>query len=204
MHETLKDRDYVVILARNAFRKYPPPPGLKTAWTQAESAIVDLAQQCEAFDPDGITVYTTALPCHKYDHTTSQKITEIFREYQPVDTVNLTDVLQIAIENYFHRKAQAQAKPNGAIILVILDSEPDDRMEMVNLIVETTQRMERNEELGISFIQVGEDLLARGFLQSLDDDLHQAGAKFDMVDTKVLDKIEEGSLTQILLDAIYD
>jgi len=42
-------------------------------------------------------------------------------------------------------------------------------------------RISREEELSVSFIQIGHDRSARAFLQKLDDDIR--GARFDIVDS---------------------
>ena len=54
------------------------------------------------------------------------------------------------------------------------------------------------------FAQVGDDSIARGFLSALDDDLGRAGAKLDIVDTKVLGEMEEKDIPQFLLNALFD
>ena len=86
------------------------------------------------------------------------------------------------------------------MILVLLDGEPADRMAVAKDIKEATHRIDVDEELGIGFVQIGEDLLAQGFLTALDDHLKQVGAKFDIVNTILLDKIELHSLTEFLLN----
>jgi hypothetical protein len=64
--------------------------------------------------------------------------------------------------------------------------------------------MERDEELAVSFIQIGKDAGATRFLKALDDELTRAGAKFDIVDTITLDDMEDLSIAEILMNAIED
>jgi hypothetical protein len=64
--------------------------------------------------------------------------------------------------------------------------------------------MDRDEELAISFVQVGTDAQATKFLKVLDDELQSAGAKFDIVDTITMDDMEDMTLTEVLLNAITD
>jgi hypothetical protein len=73
-------------------------------------------------------------------------------------------------------------------------------------IIEATQQMEKDEELAVSFIQIGNDPDATKFLKLLDDDLEKADAKFDIVDTLNIQDIEEENLTlkEVLLNAILD
>ena len=135
---------------------------------------------------------------------TSNKVSQIFIENEPNGTTALATVLQDATDNYFQRKQVHQTKPNGETILVITDGEPDDRKAVMKVIIETSRKMDRDEELGISFIQVGNDPHATRFLKVLDDELQGAGAKFDICDTITMEDMENLSLSEVLLNAITD
>jgi hypothetical protein len=74
----------------------------------------------------------------------------------------------------------------------------------MQVILEATQKLDRDEELAISFIQVGTDAAATAFLKILDDDLGRAGAKFDIVDTITMNDMEDLTLKEVLLSAISD
>jgi hypothetical protein len=71
-------------------------------------------------------------------------------------------------------------------------------------IVDASRRIDRDEELGVSLVQVGCDPQARRFLKVLDDDLVRAGAPFDICDTVTLDEMEDIGLTEVLLRAVND
>jgi Mg-chelatase subunit ChlD len=117
---------------------------------------------------------------------------------------DLASVLQDAIDSYLGRKAQGSAKANGETILVITDGEPDDRRAVMKQIIETSRKLDRDDELAISLIQVGSDRQATEFLKALDDQLQGAGAKFDIVDTITIDDMEDLTLAEVLLNAITD
>lgn len=74
----------------------------------------------------------------------------------------------------------------------------------MEVIITASRRMERDEELAISMIQVGSDPQATKFLKALDDQLQGVGAKFDICDAITLDDMEDMSLADILLNAIND
>lgn len=207
--ELLKNRDYTVIVAKTAAGVGVAPPKFEERWATAHDAIVELAQICERFDPDGITIYISSKDhadgCFKqYKQVTSDRIPAIFDENYPPEELNLLDGLQVALSDYFVARAANQSKPNGAIVVVLIDGEPRDRMSIVKTIVQATEQMETDEELGIGFAQVGDDLIATGFLTALDEDLRsQANAKFDIVHTRILNTTEPSSLTNFLTDIIY-
>ncbi|MGQ4649381.1 hypothetical protein [Lyngbya aestuarii] len=204
MSETLlRNRDYTIILARNASRTSPAPPGLEKLWLVAQESVIVLAKKCEEFDPDGITIYIASTPLQKYESETSNKLAELFQGQYASENINLLEALRAALNDYFSRKARGKTKENGEIITVILDDEPGERMAIIKLLVEATHKMDNQEELGIMFAQVGDDLIARGFLTALDDDLHRADAKFNLADTVILARMEESATVQLLLNALY-
>lgn len=206
----LENRNYTVILARTATDYPSPPPGSTERWQAAQTSIMNLVQYCESLDPDGITFYVSCrddtgdCQFRKYEHVTSQNLVAIIEENYPPEEISLKVVLPNALDDFFRRKKAQVTKSNGETILVILDGEPSGRMEIARSIVKASQRIERDEELAIGFVQIGQDPLAQGFLQTLDDNLKEAGAKFDIVDTKALDAIAPDSLSNFLLDVLKD
>jgi uncharacterized protein with von Willebrand factor type A (vWA) domain len=200
----LQDRDYTLIIDKSGSMSTPDQRGGRTRWQEAQESTLALARKCEQFDPDGITVYLFSGRFKRYDDVTSSKVEQIFLENDPMGTTNLAAVLQDATENYFKRKAAQQTKPNGETILVITDGEPDDRKAVMEVIVNASRKMDRDEELGISIIQVGSDASATKFLKALDDQLESVGAKFDICDTITIDEMEELTIAEVLLKAIND
>jgi len=200
----LKDRDYTLILDKSGSMSKREPNADKSRWLAAEESTLALARKCEQFDPDGLTVYLFSSRFKRYDNVTSDKVEQIFLENDPVGSTNLTAVLEDAFRDYFERKAKGKTKPNGESILVMTDGEPDDRRSVIESIINASRKLDRDEELAVSFIQVGQDLSAREFLKALDDQLLKVGAKFDIVDTITMDDMAEMSLTEVLLKAIED
>ena len=168
-----------------------------------ESALA-LTRKCEQFDPDGITVYVFSGRHKRYEDVTAAKVEQIFVENDPAGTTNLAGVLLHATDSYFQRKAAKKTKPNGETIIVVTDGEPDDRKAVMEVIVNTTKKMERDEELAILFVQVGADKQATSFLKALDDQMQSVGAKFDICDTITIDDMGDMSLTDVLMNAIED
>ncbi|MCU0566781.1 MAG: hypothetical protein MUF49_09315 [Oculatellaceae cyanobacterium Prado106] len=206
----LHNRDYTLILAKTAIDHALRPPGFSKRWVAAQKAILTLMQTCEKFDSDGLTLYLSCCGTQgkglfkQYRHVTSSYLEPILQSNFPPERVELEEVLQMALDDYFGRKAIGKTKPNGEMILVLLDGEPSDRPAMIKTIKAATQQMQTDEELGIGLIQIGEDAIARGFLSMLDKDLQASGAKFDIVHYKQLEAIEFNSLTEFLLNVLND
>ncbi|MFB2975534.1 VWA domain-containing protein [Microseira sp. BLCC-F43] len=200
----MEDRDYTLIIDKSGSMSTPDQPGGRSRWDAAQESTLALARKCEQFDQDGITVYLFSSRFRRYDNVTSSTVVQIFQENDPAGTTNLAGVLQDATNRYFERKAAGQTKAGGEIILVITDGEPDDRKGVMRVIIEASRRMDRDEELGISIIQVGSDATATRFLRALDDELQGAGAKFDICDTLTIDDMADMTLAEVLMNAIAD
>ena len=74
----------------------------------------------------------------------------------------------------------------------------------MEVIINATRKMERDEELAISMVQVGSDAQATKFLKALDDQMQGVGAKFDICDTLTMDEMGDMSLAEVLTSAISD
>ncbi|BBD63934.1 von Willebrand factor type A [Nostoc commune NIES-4072] len=200
----LENRDYTLIIDKSGSMATKDQKGGRTRWFAAQESTLALASKCEQFDSDGITIYVFSGKFKRYENVTSGKVAQIFQENDPSGTTDLAGVLKHATDDYLQRKAAGQTKPSGETILVVTDGEPDDRKAVMKVIIETSRRIERDEELAISFIQVGTDPQATRFLKVLDDELQSAGAKFDICDTITMEDMEDLSLSEVLLNAIND
>jgi hypothetical protein len=200
----LDQRDFTLIIDKSGSMSIKDGLGGKSRWSSMQESTLALASKCEENDPDGITVYTFSGRFKRYENVTSSKVEQIFTENEPLGSTNLAGVLEDSVNNYFGRKTSGQTKPNGEIIVVVTDGEPDDRKAVMRVIIEASRRMDKDEELSISFIQIGNDTEATRFLKALDDEMKTVGAKFDIVDTITIDDMENSTLTEVLLNAIAD
>lgn len=199
----VNDRDYTLIIDKSGSLANSDGNG-KSRWEIAQESTIALAKKCDDIDPDGLTVYLFSGRFRRYDNVTADKIVQIYEQNEPMGKSDLKSVLQDALNNYFQRKAIGQSKPNGETMLIITDGIPDEPKEIIKVIIDASQKIDRDEELGISFIQVGKDKKATEYFKALDDQLEQAGAKFDIVDTITIDDMQNVSLTEVLLNALID
>jgi uncharacterized protein YegL len=200
----MKDRDYTLILDKSGSMSTRDQRGGRSRWDECQESTLALARKCEQFDPDGITIYLFSGRFRRYDDVTADRVEQLFLENDPVGTTNLAAVLQDALNSYFQRKKAGQTKPNGETMLIVTDGEPDDRRAVMEVIINATRQMDRDEELALSFVQVGNDAAATQFLKALDEQLQGVGAKFDICDTITLDDMGDMSLAEVLTNAIAD
>ncbi|MBD2652118.1 MULTISPECIES: vWA domain-containing protein [Synechocystis] len=200
----IENRDYTLMIDKSSSMATADDPNGPTRWEIAQASTIALAQKCEEIDPDGITVYLFSGRFRRYDNVTAQKVAYIYANNEPMGRTDLASALKDGLDNFFQRRQAGQTKPNGETFLIITDGEPTDRKAVIRLILEASQKIDRDEELGISLIQVGNDKKATAFFQALDDQLQAAGAKFDIVDTVTMEDMQGMSLSDVLLKAITD
>ncbi|MGK7932038.1 MAG: hypothetical protein AB4041_11480 [Microcystaceae cyanobacterium] len=200
----LRNRNYTIILAREIGDSSFQLPNIEQQWQIAEKSLIKIAQQCEEFAPEQLTIYLASQPLKKYNQANSKILRQVIQEGYTFKKVYIYDAVKDVLVNHFRRKARGDMKENGEIILIILDSEPSERSALVKLLVETSKQINSPYEIGILFAQVGDNLMARGFLQALDDDLYHAGATVDIIDTKQLGELSQEQTVEFLLNAILD
>ncbi len=174
----------------------------KTRWENAIEGSIALATKASTFDADGITLYTFAGSFKKYPSVGPEAVEKAFKESEPNGSTNLAGVLSDYTADFGKRKAAGELKPNGELVLVITDGEPDNRETVKKAIIEVSQTLETDSELGFLFVQIGNDASAAAYLKTLDDELK--GAKFDIVNTMTMEDVGERSLTEVLASAFED
>jgi hypothetical protein len=170
-------------------------------WNYAKESAIALARKLDEVDGDGIDVFTFNKSFQKFAPANADKVASIFSTVSPMGGTDFVPVLTAALDMHF-----AGSKPTT--IIVLTDGEPSNGQEgqkaLAKLIIGAANKIEGDAELAIQFIQVGDDPGATSFLKKLDDDLQSAGAKFDIVDSKTVDDLENTSIEQILLAAVND
>ena len=198
----LSGRDYTLVIDKSGSMAQKDQPGGRSRWAVAQESAHAFAAKCEELDPDGLTLYVFGGRFRRYDNVTASRVAQVFRENEPCGSTDLAGVLKDAFDAYFARKGKGTTRYET--IVVVTDGEPDDPRAVMRALVEASRRIDRDEELAVTFVQIGQDPEARRFLRVLDDDLVRGGAKFDICDTVTVDEAETMGLTEVLLNAIND
>ncbi|MBA2538122.1 MAG: VWA domain-containing protein [Deltaproteobacteria bacterium] len=196
----LNNRDYTLILDKSGSMATKDQAGARSRWTTARESTEAFARRCEDLDPDGLTLYVFASRFRRYERVTADRVGAVFVENEPCGGTDLAGVLEHAFDSYFERKSGTAARPET--ILVITDGAPDDDKAVMRTILRASKRVQRQDELAVTFIQIGTDAGARRFLKILDEEMVRAGAPFDIISTVNLDEAEGVGLTEVLLGAL--
>lgn len=199
-NEQLSAYDFILLLDKSASMGTKDMPGGKSRWVAAQEATLGLARKCAEFDKDGITVIPFAGGHKEYKNITAgeDKVLQIFKENEPNGSTDTAKVLKFVFDEYFKNPA----KP--IIVLCVTDGAPNDQQAVADVIIDATKKMDKDEQIGVTFLQIGNDPDAATFLKWLDDGLVAKGAKFDIVDTKTTDEMENMTITEVLIAALSD
>lgn len=171
--ETASEYDFVIGLDASGSMASPSTRYLgKTRWQEAQETIFGLASVLGQYDTDGIDLVVFGGAVEVYEGVTADKVSSIFAARSPRGSTPLAEAIdKIDALNSDGKKAVA---------IIFTDGEPDDRQAAENAIVRAANKLERDEDFTILFVQIGNDAAASRFLAHLDDNLT---AKFDIVDT---------------------
>ncbi|NEZ68075.1 hypothetical protein D0962_36005 [Leptolyngbyaceae cyanobacterium CCMR0082] len=201
----LQNRNYTLIYAPTQLKRLGMTPGFDQRWQQARPQVLEIAAQCHGLAPNGLTVYRgTGDTFQAHQNVNVENFQSLMDSAPMPEQVALAPVLQTVFDRYFDEKAAGQQPANGEIVLILMDNEPTDRLAIAKQIVAASQKLDHNNELGIGWVQVGDDYITKGFLVTLDNNLREKGAKFDIVDHKIIQQIASEDLVTFLMGVLTD
>lgn len=206
-YNILKGYDYIFVIDKStSMRK---KMGKKRRIKVVEEVTLELISEAELLDPDGLTVYTFSSRFTYEDNVTADRAIEIFTNIRLSSGTTLGPVLEDIFKRYKKRKKKKKHK-KGMIVVVVHDGEPDDRSAVIHALVRMANFVDHDKEIGVTFVQAGDDRRALDFLRLLDDDLYKKkkkggfGAKRDIVDTKSIEWFVEHGSEEGFLQALID
>jgi hypothetical protein len=147
----------------------------------------------------------------------AKDVEDRFKNISIKGKTNIYDLLTVCFE--IHKEFDPKLN-KGTRILIITDGRPtrksnsedsektvSDKNRVRSKIVEISKEVLKHDDIGFSFLQVGNDSKATEFLRELDDDLVDPETKErvkDIVDTKSFEEFETLTIEKILYDSLYD
>eukprot|EP01062_Namystynia_karyoxenos_P022468 TRINITY_DN1862_c0_g1_i3.p2 TRINITY_DN1862_c0_g1~~TRINITY_DN1862_c0_g1_i3.p2 ORF type:complete len:521 (+),score=164.26 TRINITY_DN1862_c0_g1_i3:134-1564(+) len=192
------DRDYVIIVDKSGsmcINDVDKDRQMCTRWDNARRAVELLAPKVTECDKDGVTLYlfSRGHQCFR-NIRDARQVSGIFQQNEPNGSTDLAGVLDAAFHEFF-----SKGKP--MTILVITDGEPDDEFAVKRSIEGAANRLRRDADLSVTFIQCGDDVGATEYLKGLDDKLQ---CRFDIVDTVKDDDLRRIGFEQLIQQSVND
>lgn len=189
-----KEYDHILVLDKSGSMGEPSLTlEGKTRWDEAQEFTESYARFADSVDDDGLTVIPFSSHAEVYDGVHADKVHELFTKVRPGGGTNLAEALQRA----FDKKFTAGKK---AIIMVITDGEPDSESSVKSVIVKAANKCEKETDIGVQFVQIGNCEKAKQFLHNLDDNLKEA--KYDIVCALTREEAEGLTIEQLLWQAV--
>lgn len=162
----------------------------QSRWEEARDALAGMVQLAAQYDSDGVDVHFLNSEKSIEGCREAGAVKQLFDSIVPEGTTPTGTKLEMLLLQYMDdieafKKTRQGVEPPKRNYVVITDGAASDDPESV--IVATAQRLDRGNfplsQVGIQFVQVGDDAEAREALQELDDAVQGQHACRDIVDT---------------------
>ncbi|PWN37003.1 uncharacterized protein FA14DRAFT_117938 [Meira miltonrushii] len=162
----------------------------KSRWEEARDALAGMVELAAKYDDDGVELHflnseKCLLNCHD-----PRQVKQLFDSIIPEGLTPTGTKLEMLLLQYMddietHKQTKAGTPPKKRNYVIITDGTPTDDPESV--IVAIASRLDRGNfpltQIGVQFVQVGDDADAREALEELDDALQAQHSCRDIVDT---------------------
>ncbi|KAG9119165.1 hypothetical protein FRC07_005964 [Ceratobasidium sp. 392] len=182
-------------------------------WTEACEALMGMAKEVLTRDEDGVEVYFLNADQEGNNVKNPSDIKLLFDavqikpEYATPTGMRIEQVLAAYIDHLEAAKESGQSGTKPLNLIVITDGEPMDDPESV--IVAAAQRLDKGQfpstQVGIQFIQIGNDPRVKKALKELDNQLVKTHGIRNIVDTRQYSKettLTPDALVEMLLGGI--
>ncbi|KAJ7207180.1 hypothetical protein GGX14DRAFT_366627 [Mycena pura] len=176
-------------------------------WKQAGKALQDLAAAASEYDTEGLEIHFLNSPEFATNVKTAERVEEVFNKVTPTNSTPIGSKLKALLGSYLSAlKINPDLKRVNYII--ITDGAATDRGELEPEVVIVAAARELDSmhalltQVGIQFVQVGNNFAATHYLESLDNNLRTKHNIRDIVDTTFAPVDEPLDMVKILTGGI--
>ncbi|WWC65770.1 uncharacterized protein I303_108392 [Kwoniella dejecticola CBS 10117] len=192
-------------------------------WSEARQALMEVSEIAARYDENGVDIYFLNSKRVGKELKAAHEVEDLFRGLEPKGATPTGMRLESILREYMARLERSHTSPSpspsspsingqseGTVkpmnLIVVTDGAPTDDPESV--LIACAKRLDRGEyplsQVGVQFLQIGDDSEAREALQELDDGLAAAHGVRDIVDTVLYDgeDMSAGLIIKTLLGGI--
>ncbi|KAF8189811.1 hypothetical protein K438DRAFT_1592677 [Mycena galopus ATCC 62051] len=155
-------------------------------WKQAGKALQDLAAVASEYDTDGLEIHFFNSDVVAKGVKTAEEVEDVFSRVTPTNSTPMGLKLQSLLEHYLAvlKLDPGLKRVNYIIITDVTDrAETEPELVIVKAARELDARHSSFSQVGIQFVQVGSNIAATRYLESLDNNLRAKYNIRDIVDT---------------------
>lgn len=146
-------------------------------WKVTAEALAKIADIAVKYDRDGVDVrfFNHFLKSEERKNLdSSQKVMALFERVKPEGTTPTAETLEIELNEYLN-KFENNRDQKMLNLIMLTDGEPDVHQNVEDVIVDYVNKLRKlgayKYQVGVQFVQIGNDKGATEFLRVLDDDL---------------------------------
>jgi hypothetical protein len=173
-------------------------------WEWCRNQTLSFARDTAPISQDGLTLVTFSDYVNVYHNVGVGKIASAFAYEQPSGNTDTATALSEQLEDYFVRRHESGGKVRPLAVAIITDGAPNNPKRLRHVIADATQRMNRPDELSITFLQVGNDWRGYELFHDLQKQLRRNGAVYDIVTVRPFKELKTIGLTRALVESITD
>ena len=148
-------------------------------WTTTKQVMAHIASIAVKYDKNGVDVRffnNYAEDEDRLNLDSAEKVMSLFDNLEPEGSTPTADTLDEELNEYVHEyKNNRHIK--GLNLIVITDGEPSPGQDVESVVVKYARTLAQLDapplQVGIQFVQVGDEKRAKEFLDSLDNDLQE-------------------------------
>lgn len=162
-------------------------------WKEARDALSGVAATAVQYAREGIDIYFLNTNTHLRHARTTREVNDLFGVVQPTGActpieARLEALITHHLDEFEYHRTRGLPSIKPMNLVIITDGVTDDPDSLINTILNVGSRLEEQNhplnQIGIQFIQIGDNPEATQFLKHLDDDLVKSyRIKRDFVDT---------------------
>ncbi|KNZ75291.1 hypothetical protein J132_03589 [Termitomyces sp. J132] len=180
---------------------------------KARTALQALAVEAAKYDADGIEIQflnageiLTTSVSDRASLRLSIDVEYLFKHVKPAGYTPLGTKIGKLLDEYMQRFTAAQPELKPVIYIVITDGEASDGPKTEEAVIRTARALDNHhakpDQIGIQFVQIGNDSTATEYLEMLDDTLTSNAGIRDMVDTTTAKPGVKLDLIKVLLGSV--
>lgn len=173
-----------------------------TRWEWCRNQAANLANQIKKVLPSGLKISMFSNKFNSYSNVDGGKVETLFNEVEPSGGTHVSKVLQHHFDEYFARRDASGGNTKPLLLAMITDGAPEDAYNAKEAIINATKHMKKSDEILVAILQVGNDRRAPKILASLDHDLLEQNAKYDIVEVKSFEEIKRQGLAKTLANLV--
>jgi|AGTN01.2.fsa_nt_gi hypothetical protein len=184
----------------NKFSEYVPYEESRWAWCQKQAQA--LSAKLSAMQPDGIRTILFSDDVVENEKSDASQIKDLFHTTQPVGATRAAEPLRREFEKYFaQRAANPLKKTKPLLVAIITDGYMNDKRAVKMEIQRACNQLESGNEILVAFLTVGTAGNVPFFLKELDH-LSPLRAKYDIVEVRSFDELDEKGLAGVLEELV--